>query len=138
MALTPDQKKITAYYNLDNGTGAIRGIYLQGNAAAKSIFQNWFTPFNDMGAKTVTISNTGGTDHLAFDAVGIPGFQFIQEPMDYGTRTHHSNMDTYDRLVEQDLKRSATIVAAFVYNTSQRSAQIPRKELPAAQPATTK
>lgn len=131
MALTPDQKKITAYYNLDNGTGAIRGIYLQGNTAAGAIFQNWFTPFNDIAAKTVTISNTGGTDHLAFDAVGIPGFQFIQDPMDYGTRTHHSNMDTYDRLVEQDLKRSATIVAAFVYNTSERVAQIPRKALPA-------
>jgi carboxypeptidase Q len=132
MALTPDQKKITAYYNLDNGTGAIRGIYLQGNTAAGAIFQNWFTPFNDIAAKTVTISNTGGTDHLAFDAVGIPGFQFIQDPMDYGTRTHHSNMDTYDRLVEQDLKRSATIVAAFVYNTSERATQIPRKALPAA------
>jgi carboxypeptidase Q len=135
MVLTPDQKKITAYYNLDNGTGAIRGIYLQGNTAAKPIFQSWFAPFNDIDAKTVTISNTGGTDHLAFDAVGIPGFQFIQDPMDYGTRTHHSNMDTYDRLVDQDLKRSATIVAAFVYNTSERAAQIPRKTLPEAPPA---
>jgi carboxypeptidase Q len=134
MVLTPDQKKITAYYNLDNGTGAIRGIYLQGNTAAKPIFQSWFAPFNDIDAKTVTISNTGGTDHLAFDAVGIPGFQFIQDPMDYGTRTHHSNMDTYDRLVDQDLKRSATIVAAFVYNTSERAAQIPRKTLPEAPP----
>ena len=138
MALTPDQKKVTAYYNLDNGTGAIRGIYLQGNTAAAPIFKSWFEPFKDIDAKTVTINNTGGTDHLAFDAVGIPGFQFIQDPMDYGTRTHHSNMDTYDRLVEQDLKRSATIVAAFVYNTSERQAQIPRKALPAAPVAAAK
>ncbi|RDC57575.1 M20/M25/M40 family metallo-hydrolase [Pedobacter chinensis] len=135
MALTPDQKKISAYYNLDNGTGKIRGVYLQGNAAAGPIFQNWLTPFNDLGATTVTINNTGGTDHQAFDAVGIPGFQFIQDPADYNTRTHHSNMDTYDRLVEDDLKQSATIIASFVYNTSQREAQIPRKELPAPQAA---
>lgn len=132
MVLTKDQKKVSAYYNLDNGTGAIRGIYLQGNAAAGPIFQDWLNPFEDIGAKTVTISNTGGTDHLAFDAVGIPGFQFIQDPMDYNTRTHHSNQDTFDRLVEEDLKRAATIVASFVYHTSERAAQIPRKELPKA------
>lgn len=132
MVLTPDQKKISAYYNLDNGTGAVRGIYLQGNEAAGPIFKEWLTPFNDIGAKTVTISNTGGTDHQAFDAVGIPGFQFIQDPMDYNTRTHHSNQDTYDRLVEEDLKKSATIIASFVYNTSERLQQIPRKELPKA------
>jgi carboxypeptidase Q len=135
MALTPDQKKVSAYYNLDNGTGAIRGVYSQGNAAVGPIFQEWLKPFNDIEANTVTIGNTGGTDHLAFNAVGIPGFQFIQDPMDYGTRTHHSNMDTYDRLVEQDLKRSATIVAAFVYHTSERAAQLPRVELPKANPA---
>lgn len=132
MVLTKDHKKISAYYNLDNGTGAIRGIYLQGNAAAGPIFQSWLNPFEDIGAKTVTINNTGGTDHQAFDAVGIPGFQFIQDPMDYNTRTHHSNQDTFDRLVEEDLKRAATIVASFVYNTSERDAQIPRKELPKA------
>jgi carboxypeptidase Q len=135
MALTPDQKKVSAYYNLDNGTGAIRGVYSQGNAAVGPIFQEWLKPFSDIEANTVTIGNTGGTDHLAFNAVGIPGFQFIQDPMDYGTRTHHSNMDTYDRLVEQDLKRSATIVAAFVYHTSERAAQLPRVELPKANPA---
>ena len=132
MALTPDQKKISAYYNLDNGTGKIRGVYLQGNEAAGPIFKSWLTPFADLGATTITVSNTGGTDHQAFDAVGIPGFQFIQDPMDYNTRTHHSNMDTYDRLVEDDLKQAATIVASFVYNTSQRDAQIPRKQLPTA------
>ncbi|WP_316804546.1 M28 family metallopeptidase [Pedobacter nototheniae] len=135
MVLTPDQKKVSAYYNLDNGTGKIRGIYLQGNVSAGPIFQSWLTPFNDLGASTVTVSNTGGTDHQAFDAVGIPGFQFIQDPMDYNTRTHHSNQDTYDRLVEDDLKQAATIIASFVYNTSQRDAQIPRKELPVAQTA---
>jgi carboxypeptidase Q len=135
MTLTPDQKKVSAYYNLDNGTGAIRGVYAQGNTAVGPIFQEWLKPFNDIEANTVTIGNTGGTDHLSFNAVGIPGFQFIQDPMDYGTRTHHSNMDTYDRLVEQDLKRSATIVAAFVYHTSERAAQLPRMELPKANPA---
>ncbi|WP_316798919.1 M28 family metallopeptidase [Pedobacter frigidisoli] len=135
MELKPEQKKISAYYNLDNGTGKIRGIYLQGNAEAGPIFQSWLSPFNDLGAGTVTVNNTGGTDHQAFDAVGIPGFQFIQDPADYNTRTHHSNMDTYDRLVEDDLKQSATIIASFVYNTAQREAQIPRKELPVPQPA---
>lgn len=134
MKLTADQKKVSAYYNLDNGTGAIRGVYLQGNEGVGPIFQEWLKPFNDIEAKTITISNTGGTDHLAFNAVGIPGFQFIQDPMDYNTRTHHSNMDTYDRLVEQDLKRSATIVAAFVYHTSERAAALPRVELPKANP----
>lgn len=132
MVLTKDHKKISAYYNLDNGTGAIRGIYLQGNTAAGPIFQDWLNPFQDLGAKTVTAGNTGGTDHQAFDAVGIPGFQFIQDPMDYNTRTHHTNQDTFDRLAEEDLKRAATIVASFVYHTSEREAQIPRKELPKA------
>jgi len=135
MELKPEQAKVSAYYNLDNGTGKIRGIYLQGNAAAGPIFQQWLTPFADLGATTVTISNTGGTDHQSFDAVGIPGFQFIQDPMDYGTRTHHSNQDTYDKLSEDDLKQAATIVASFVYNTSQRDEMIPRKELPKPAPA---
>lgn len=129
MTLTKENEKISAYYNLDNGTGTIRGIYLQGNEAARPIFKEWLTPFNDLGGKTITINNTGGTDHLSFDAVGIPGFQFIQDPMDYNTRTHHSNQDTYDRLVEDDLKKSATIIASFVYHTSEREKQIPRKPL---------
>lgn len=130
MELLPEHGKLSAYYNLDNGTGAVRGIYLQGNAGAKDIFQAWLNPFADLGAKTVTISNTGGTDHQAYDAVGLPGFQFIQDPMDYNTRTHHTNQDTYDRLVEDDLKKSATIIASFVYHTSERAEKIPRKELP--------
>jgi len=133
MQLKPEQAKVSAYYNLDNGTGKIRGIYLQGDSLAGAVFKPWFEPFKDLGAGTVTISNTGGTDHLSFDAVGIPGFQFIQDPMDYGTRTHHSNQDTYDRLSEDDLKQAATIVASFVYNTAQRAEMIPRVELPKAQ-----
>jgi carboxypeptidase Q len=133
MQLKPEQAKLSAYYNLDNGTGKIRGIYLQGDSAAGPVFKPWLEPFKDLGANTITIRNTGGTDHLSFDAVGIPGFQFIQDSMDYGTRTHHSNQDTYDRLSEDDLKQAATIVASFVYNTAQRQEMIPRKELPKAQ-----
>lgn len=132
MQLTPLQEKIAAYYNLDNGTGRIRGVYLQGNEGVRPIFAKWLEPFKDLGAATLTISNTGGTDHLAFDAVGVPGFQFIQDPIEYDTRTHHTNMDTYDHLVPEDLKQAATIVAAFVYNTAQRDEKLPRKELPKA------
>ena len=128
-SLKPDQKKISAYYNLDNGTGKVRGVYLQGNAAVEPIFRDWLEPFEDMDASTLTLSNTGGTDHLPFDAVGIPGFQFIQEPMAYFTRTHHSNMDNWDHLVEDDLKQASTIIAHFVWETSQRDEMIPRKAL---------
>ncbi|HWZ17120.1 MAG TPA: M20/M25/M40 family metallo-hydrolase [Mucilaginibacter sp.] len=135
MELKPEQSRLSAYYNLDNGTGKIRGIYLQGDSAAAPIFKAWLEPFKDLGANTLTIRNTGSTDHVSFDAVGIPGFQFIQDGLDYGTRTHHSNQDTYDKLSEDDLKQAATIVASFVYNTAQRDEMIPRKELPKAQPA---
>jgi len=131
-SLKAEQSKVSAYYNLDNGTGKIRGVYQQGNAGVVSIFQSWLEPFKDLGATTVTIGNTGGTDHQSFDAVNIPGFQFIQDGMDYNTRTHHSNQDTYDRLVEDDLKQAATIVASFVYHTSQRAEMLPRKEAPKA------
>jgi len=130
MELKPEHAKVSAYYNLDNGSGKIRGVYLQGNKNAGPVFEQWLTPFNDMGAKTITISNTGGTDHQAFDAVGIPGFQFIQDELEYDTRTHHTNMDTYDHLVPDDLKQASIIVATFVYNTAQRDEKIPRKELP--------
>jgi len=130
---TQNNAKVSAYYNLDNGTGKIRGVYLQGNKDAGPIFSKWLEPFKDLGAGTITISNTGGTDHLAFDGVGIPGFQFIQDQIEYNTRTHHTNMDTYDHLVADDLKQAATIVAAFVYNTAQRDQKIPRKTMPQAQ-----
>lgn len=121
------RSKISAYYNLDNGTGKIRGIYLQSNPNVKDLFASWLEPFNEMGAKTVTISNTGGTDHQSFDRVGIPGFQFIQDPIEYDTRTHHTNMDTYDHLIADDLKQAAVIIASFVYHTAQRDEKIPRK-----------
>ena len=130
MVLKPEHGKVSAYYNLDNGTGKVRGVYLQGNKNAGPIFEKWLEPFNELGAKTITISNTGGTDHQSFDGVGIPGFQFIQDPIEYDTRTHHTNMDTYDHLVPEDLKQAATVIAAFVYNTAQRDEKIPRKELP--------
>ncbi|MBS1730723.1 MAG: M20/M25/M40 family metallo-hydrolase [Bacteroidetes bacterium] len=132
MKLLPAHEKFSAYFNLDNGTGKIRGVYLQGNNEVKKIFAQWLAPFNDLGAKTLTISNTGGTDHLAFDAVGLPGFQFIQDPLEYDTRTHHSNMDVSEHLQEEDLKQAATIVAAFVYDASMRDEKLPRKELPQA------
>jgi len=119
--------KISAYYNMDNGTGAIRGIYLQGNEMAKPLFEEWFQPFHELGAKTITNRNTGGTDHLAFDAVGIPGFQFIQDPIDYGTRTHHTNMDVYERLQETDLKKNAVIIATMVMQTANMDQKMSRK-----------
>ena len=128
-------KSFPPIINIDNGTGKIRGIYLQGNEKVKDIFSAWFEPFKDLGAGTITVSNTGGTDHQAFDAVGLPGFQFIQDPIEYDTRTHHTNMDSYDHLIAADLKQIATIVAAFVYNTAQRDEKLPRKELPKPRPA---
>ncbi|MEO6406089.1 MAG: M20/M25/M40 family metallo-hydrolase [Ferruginibacter sp.] len=134
MKLLPEHEKVSAYFNLDNGSGKIRGIYLQGNEAARPIFTQWLQSFNDLGANTVTISNTGGTDHLSFDAVGLPGFQFIQDEIEYDTRTHHSNMDSYDHLQATDLQQAATIVAAFVYNAANRDEKIPRKPLPEARP----
>lgn len=133
MQLKPEQSKISAYYNLDNGSGKIRGIYLQNNDSVHDIFKAWLTPFNDMGATGVTRSNTGSTDHISFDAVDIPAFQFIQDELEYETRTHHSNMDTYDHLSIEDLQQAAAVVAAFVYNTSMRNDMLPRKPLPAAQ-----
>ena len=128
--LKPDQQKISAYFNVDNGSGKIRGVYLQENAAIAPIFAQWIEPLKDLGVTTLTIRNTGGTDHEAFDAVGIPGFQFIQDPLDYGSRTHHSNMDTYERLQPGDLAQAATVEAIFVYNAAMRDQMLPRKPLP--------
>lgn len=128
MNLKPEHEKLSAYFNLDNGAGIIRGIYSQGNKAAKDIFSDWLLPFADLGAKTTTANSTYGTDHLSFDAVGLPGFQFIQDPLDYYSRTHHSNQDTFDRLLEDDLKKSSTIIASFIYHTSERGDKLPRKK----------
>ncbi|MBK7869657.1 MAG: M20/M25/M40 family metallo-hydrolase [Saprospiraceae bacterium] len=125
----PDQSKVSAYYNMDNGTGRIRGVYMQGNADVAPIFREWLDAFKDLDATTLTISNTGSTDHVAFDGAGIPGFQFIQDPIAYSARTHHSNMDNWDHLVADDLKQAATIIASFVWHTSQRDEKLPRKKL---------
>lgn len=123
----PEYEKFSVYFNLDNGTGKIRGVYLQGNEAVRPIFREWLAPFKDLGASTLTISNTGGTDHLSFDAIGLPGFQFIQDEIEYGDRTHHSNMDVFDRIQGDDMKQAATIMAAFLYQAAMREERIPRK-----------
>jgi carboxypeptidase Q len=130
LELKPEQKLISAYFNIDNGTGRVRGIYTQGNAAVDPIFKQWMVPLQDLGVTTISSRNTGGTDHLSFDAVGIPGFQFIQDPMDYETRTHHSDMDTYEHLQPADLKQIAVVEAIFVYNAAMREEMMPRKPLP--------
>ncbi len=126
----PAYEKFSVYFNNDNGTGMVRGVYLQGNEAARSIFREWLKPFADMGASTLTAQNTGGTDHLSFDAIGLPGFQFIQDPIEYSPRTHHSNMDVYDRVQEEDVKQAAILMAAFAYNAAMREGLFPRKPLP--------
>lgn len=118
--------RISAYFNLDNGSGKIRGIYLEGNDQLMPVFEKWFEPFHDMGAKTITLRNTGSTDHVAFDAVGVPGFQFIQDPIDYG-KGYHTNMDLYERMQISDMTQAAVIIAAMVYNTAQRDEKLPRK-----------
>jgi carboxypeptidase Q len=128
--IKPEHKLISAYFNVDNGTGRIRGIYTQGNTAVDGIFQQWIAPLKDLAVTTVSNRNTGGTDHLSFDAVGIPGFQFIQDPMDYEARTHHSDMDTYEHLQPADLKQIAVVEAIFVYNAAMREQMMPRKPLP--------
>jgi hypothetical protein len=134
VAVKEEQRRISAYFNVDNGTGKIRGVYLQENEAVAPIFEAWMKPFKDLGMTTLTMRNTGGTDHLSFDAVGIPGFQFIQDPIEYETRTHHSNMDVYDRLQPDDLKQIAVIVASFVYDAATRDQMLPRKPIEPALP----
>jgi len=139
----PEYEKFSGYFNLDNGTGRIRGIYLQGNDAVRPIFQKWLSAFRDIpnqyqwNAQTITISNTGGTDHQSFDGIGLPGFQFIQDEIEYDTRTHHSNQDLFDRIQADDMKQAATIIAAFVYNTAMRDEKLPRKPAPGTRVTTT-
>jgi hypothetical protein len=130
LEIKPEQKLISGYFNVDNGSGKIRGVYLQGNAAISPIFAQWIAPLKDLGVTTLSMRNTGGTDHLSFDAVGIPGFQFIQDSLDYESRTHHSNQDVVERLQPADLKQIATVEAIFVYNAAQRDQMLPRKPLP--------
>lgn len=123
-------ERISAYFNLDNGTGKIRGIYCQGNEAVNPIFADWLKPFNDLGATTVTTRNTGSTDHVSFDAIGIPGFEFIQDVIEYNTRTHHSNQDVFDRVQVDDLKQAAVVGAAYLYDTAMRDEKLPCKTMP--------
>ncbi len=130
MELEPEHPLLSAYYNLDNGTGRIRGVYLQENEMVRPIFASWLAPFSDMGAQTLSIRNARGTDHVSFDAVGLPGFQFLQDPIEYQTRSHHSNMDLYDRIQPGDLAQAAAIIASFAYHTATRAERLPRKPLP--------
>ena len=130
LTTTKEWETLDAYYNLDNGTGKVRGVYTQENWAIAPIFKQWIAPLADLGVSTISYRNTGGTDHLSYDAVGLPGFQYIQDPMDYETRTHHSDMDTYDRLHAADLAQAAVVEAIFLYNTSQRDEMMPRKPFP--------
>ena len=130
LTTTKEWETLDAYYNLDNGTGKVRGVYTQENYAIAPIFAQWIAPLKDLGVSTISYRNTGGTDHLSFDAVGLPGFQYIQDPMDYETRTHHSDMDTFDRLHTADLEQAAIVEAIFLYNTSEREAMMPRKPFP--------
>src|SRR5262245_22730047 len=127
---TAEHALLSGYFNLDNGTGKIRGVYQQGNLEVAPIFAAWLQPFADLDAKTLTTNNTGGTDHLSFDRVGLPGFQFVQDPISYDARTHHSNMDVWDHAIAADLQQAATIMATFVWQTAQRDAMLPRKAQP--------
>jgi carboxypeptidase Q len=127
----PEHARFAAYFNVDNGTGKIRGVYEQANEAVGPIFTAWMAPFKEMGMKTVTIANTGGTDHLSFDAVGLPGFQFIQDPIEYNTRTHHSNADVYERIEADDMKFNSAVLATFAWQAAQRDEKLPRKPAPA-------
>ena len=136
LTLKPEQKLVSGYFNYDNGTGRIRGIYMQENSAVAPIFKQWIEPLRDLGVTTLSTRTTGGTDHLSFDAVGIPGFQFIQDPMDYSTLTHHSNLDVYEHIRPDDLRQAAVVMATFVYNTAMRDDMLPRKPIRPEEPKT--
>ena len=135
MELQPGHANLSAYFNMDNGTGAIRGVYLEGNDAIRPVFAAWMEPLRTLGMTTLSMRGTTGTDHTRFDEVGLPGFQFIQDPVEYGTHSHHTNMDVYDRVQEEDLMRNATIIAAFVYQSANRDELLPRKALPSPRPS---
>jgi carboxypeptidase Q len=136
MTLKPAHAKLSGYFNMDNGTGAIRGVYLQGNEAVRPTFGVWMEPFHSLGMTTLSIRSTGSTDHVAFDEIGLPGFQFIQDPLEYGTHSHHTNMDLYDRIQAEDLMKNSVIIASFVYLAANRDSLLPRKPLP--KPRTTR
>src|SRR5262249_44954829 len=130
MKTKPEHAKLAGYFNLDNGAGRIRGVYLQGNGVMRPIFEAWMAPLRDLGVSTLTNRGTEGTDHLSFDAVGLPGFQFIQDPLDYHSRTHHSDLDTFDHAPAGDLLQAAAVLASFVYDAANRPEMLPRKPLP--------
>ena len=130
MQLKPGHAKLSGYFNMDNGTGAIRGVYLQGNEAIRPVFAAWMAPFRNLGMTTLTIRNTGSTDHVAFDEVGLPGFQFIQDPIEYSSHSHHTNMDLYERIQPEDMMKNSVIIASFVYHAANRDDLLPRKALP--------
>ncbi len=130
ITLKADHAKFSSYFNLDNGTGKVRGVWAQQNAAAMPILEAWIKPFADLGVTTVSVRNTGGTDHLSFDAVGLPGFQMIQDEADYDTRTHHTNLDTYDRIQREDMMQASAVMASLVYHAANRDELFPRKPLP--------
>lgn len=131
---TAEQAKFAAYFNVDNGSGKIRGVYQQGNIGVAPVFASWMAPFNALGMSTLTVGNTGGTDHLSFDAVGLPGFQFIQDPLDYGSRTHHTNQDVYERIQPDDMRFNSAVLAAFAWQAAQRAERLQRKPEPTATP----
>ena len=137
MKLTAAHAKLSGYFNLDNGSGKIRGVYLQGNDAMRPLFEAWLAPFRDQGVSAITIRNTGGTDHLSYDAVGLPGFQFVQDPLDYSSVTHHSDMDTYDHAIAADLMQASAVIASVVYDAANRPEMLPRKPLPKPQETST-
>src|SRR5262249_30936315 len=135
MKPTQEHANLSGYFNIDNGTGRLRGVYLQGNETRRPIFESWFAALKDLTPCALTIRNTGGAYHLPFGAVGLPGFQFIQDEMDYNPRTHPSNMDVYDRIQAADMRQMAIVEASFVYNAATRPEKLPRLDLPAPQPA---
>ena len=137
MTLKSEHVRLSAYFNVDNGTGAIRGVFLQRNEAVAPVFQAWMEPFRNIGMSTLAIRNTASTDHVAFDEVGLPAFQFIQDPIEYATRTHHTNMDVYDRIQASDLIQNAVIAASFAYHAANRDQRLPRKPLPRPSPPPT-
>ncbi|HSD72343.1 MAG TPA: M20/M25/M40 family metallo-hydrolase [Thermoanaerobaculia bacterium] len=137
LTVKPEHAKLSAYFNVDNGTGKIRGIYAQENAAVVPIFEKWLEPLKDLGATTVTMRNTRGTDHESFDAVGLPAFQFIQDEIEYETRTHHTNQDVYERLQREDLMQASVVLATFVWEAAMRDAKLPRKPMPKENPRPT-
>jgi Zn-dependent M28 family amino/carboxypeptidase len=124
---TAGGESLSVYFNMDNGTGQFRGVYLHGNERVRALFAEWMAPFRDLRMATLTIDHTFGIDVEGFDLAGLPGFQFIQDPIDYDSRTHHSNMDVYDRLVPEDLRKNAVILATFLYRAAMMDESVPRE-----------